>query len=125
MNSENEIRGVFDVNRMKCFMHTLFGEFNPESVIAPYHKDLELLAKTVSAFLSDRFQRVPHTSGIREFLSQPNEAGWDVKRKLLWVGTKSYLFRIGVHRYLTENNKGKVDDVQGWTLNGCCTTKER
>jgi hypothetical protein len=109
VSSENEIEGVFDVSRMKYFIHTLVCEFEPDRVIAPYHKDLDLLAKTVSASLSDKFQRVPHTSAIREFLSQPNDLGWDVKRKLLWTGTKSYLFRIGFHRYITKNNKGKMD----------------
>lgn len=108
VNSENEIRKVFDVNRIKYLIHTLFFEFDPDLVIAPSHRDLDLLAKHVSAFLSDNFQTVRQTSGIKDFLLQPNDLGWDFKRKLIWVGTNSYLFRTSFHRYIAKRNNGKM-----------------
>jgi len=37
----------------------------------------------VSDFLSDRFKNLPLGSGIKTFLNQPNEFGWDVKRELI------------------------------------------
>ena len=108
VDNEHEIKQAFEVSRIKCFVHTLFFEFDPDLVIAPSHKDLDLLAKSVSAFLTAHFQTVRHISGIKKFLLQPNDLGWDFKRKLIWVGTHSYLFRTSFLRYIAENNKGKM-----------------
>lgn len=108
LNSDNETEQVFQVGRIQYFLHTLFCEFDPDLVIAPTHKDLRLLAISVSAFLSANFQAVRHTSTIKDFLLQPNDFGWDVKRKLIWVGTHSYLFRISFLRYIAEHHNGKM-----------------
>ncbi|MFH1527204.1 MAG: hypothetical protein ABIG69_11245, partial [Bacteroidota bacterium] len=35
VNSENEIQQLFDVSRIKCFIHTLFFEFEPDLSLAP------------------------------------------------------------------------------------------
>ncbi|MFH1528566.1 MAG: hypothetical protein ABIG69_18320, partial [Bacteroidota bacterium] len=109
VNSENEIQQLFDVSRIKCFIHTLFFEFEPDLSLAPRHKDLDLLAKNISAFLSEKFKTIPKITSIKEFLSQPNDLCWDVKRKLFWVGTNSYLFRTSFYRYIDEKNKGKIE----------------
>ena len=109
VNSENEIKQVFDVSRIKCFIHTIFFEFKPDLVLAPNHNDLNLLAKNVSAFLSEKFQNVPKISSIKEYLAQTNDLGWDFKRKLVWIGINSYLFRLSCYRYIAENNNGKME----------------
>jgi len=109
VNSENEIKEDFDERRVRCLIYILFCELIPDLVIAPKHRDLDLLAKTVSAFLLDKFQNVPRISSVKEFLSQPNNLDWDVKRKLVWVGTNSYLFRMSFNRYITEKNNGEMD----------------
>jgi hypothetical protein len=109
VNSENEIHQVFDVNRIKYFIYTILYEFEQDLIISAKHKDLDLLTNTISTFLSDKFQNVPHISSIKDFLSQPNDLGWDVKQKLVWVGTNSYLFKLSFFRYVIENNKGIID----------------
>lgn len=109
VEKENEITGMFDINRIKYFIYTLFFEFNEDLIIAPTHKDLDLLAQKVSLFLTENFKNIPKLSGIKEFLSLPNDFGWDVKQKLFWLGTCSYLFRTSFHRYIIEMNKGKME----------------
>jgi len=109
VKSAAEIKKVFDVNRIKYFVHTLLLVFNPYLLISPGHKDLNLLAENLSIFLSERFQNIPRISGIKEFLSQPNDFGWDIKRKLIWAGTQSYLFRALFSKFIAETNKGKME----------------
>jgi hypothetical protein len=109
VNNENEIKQLFDESRIKCFIHTIFFEFKPELILRPAHKDLDLLAKTLSSFLTEKFKNLPKISSVKDFLLQPNTFGWDIKRKLVWVGTHSYLFRISFYRYIAETNKGKIE----------------
>ena len=109
VNNENEIKESFDVNRIKYFIHNIFFEFDPELIMAPNHNDLDLLSKNISEFLTEKFQNVPRISGIKEFLSQPNDFGWDFKRKLVWIGINSFLFRLSFNRYIVETNKGKME----------------
>lgn len=109
VGSGKETTEVFDVNRIKYFIYNLFFEFNEDLIIAPTHKDLDYLAKNISAFLTAKFKSVPKVSSVKEFLLLPNDFGWEVKQKLFWLGTSSYLFRESFHRYITEMNKGKMD----------------
>lgn len=51
---------------------------------------------------------MPRGSGIKTFLARPNKFGWDVKRKLIWLGTHSYLFRNGFRNYV-EDHGGKPE----------------
>jgi hypothetical protein len=39
------------------------------------------------------FRQQPKDSGVARFLQTPNRRGWDIKRKLVWAGQHSYLFR--------------------------------
>lgn len=104
-----QIAETFDVKRIKYFIHTIFYEFEPDAVIAPDHVDLETLAKSISVFLTDRFAKIPKDSGLKKFLAQPDKYGWDFKRKLVWVGLNTYLFRYNCGRYLIKKNNGKQD----------------
>ena len=40
------------------------------------------------------------------FLGTPDDHGWEVKRKLIWLGTRSYLFRVSFGRYAEEQDAG-------------------
>ncbi len=48
---------------------------------------------------------MPRDSGVKAFLATPNDFGWDVKRKLIWLGSKSYPFRLPYGRYRAEHGK--------------------
>lgn len=104
-----EITECFDKNRIKFFIYNIFPEFDDEVILSPHHKDLEILANGVSLFLQDKFKNVPKESGIKLFLLQKDEFGWDFKRKLLWVVLNSYLFRYSCYSYAAKNNAGKME----------------
>lgn len=109
VESENEITELFDLNRIKYFVHTLFLDLKEDLLLAPTHQDLNLLAQTISVFLTAKFKNVPKVTCLKEFLSLPSDFGWEVKQKLFWLGTSSYLFRTSFHRYIIEMNKGKME----------------
>jgi hypothetical protein len=98
---EVELHG-FDVRRIQFFLWSLWPCFNPERVFSPTHQDLKRLAEAASRFLTERFSRLPRDSGVKRFLASPNEYGWDIKRKLLWMGIDSYLFRFLFLQYIAE-----------------------
>ena len=104
---EVEPRG-FDPRRIQFFLWSLWPCFNPERVLSPAHEDLKRLAEAASRLLAERFARVPRDSGVTRFLASPNEYGWDIKRKLLWLGINSYLFRFQFFEYL-DDHQGEPD----------------
>lgn len=109
VNENYEITDCFDKNRIKFFIYTIFYEFDDELILSPEHKDLHILAEGVSNFLNLKFKSVPKNSGVKLFLNQPNDYGWDFKRKLVWIGLNSYLFRYSCYRYAQEKNNGKME----------------
>jgi hypothetical protein len=106
----NEDMGQDGVNqyRSQHLLWVLYSELNPQLILSPTHRDLKQLAETVSGFLKSRFAKIPRGSSVKKFLSQPNKFGWDVKRKLIWLGTHSYLFRDSF-RNCVEDHDGKPE----------------
>ncbi|PYI80589.1 MAG: hypothetical protein DME26_21310 [Verrucomicrobia bacterium] len=74
-------------------------------ILSPTHQDLKRLADAAGRFLEERFAGVPRDSGLKRFLAAPNEYGWDIKRKLLWAGINSYLFRFLFFKYLDDEKR--------------------
>jgi len=109
VNENCKIENTFDINRIKFFIYTIFYEFDEEAFLSPEYIDLHTLAEGVSNFLTLKFKDVPKNSGIKLFLNQPNNYGWEFKRKLVWVGLNSYLFRYSCYRYAEEENNGKME----------------
>lgn len=89
---QNAEQGI-SPERLQHFIWVLNAQSNPDFVPAPNHPDLVSLASDVSELLTDAFVTIPADSGIKQFLSQPNDFGWEVKQKAIWLGTHSYLFR--------------------------------
>jgi len=101
---EAELCG-FDPRRIQFLLWILWPCFNPERVLSPTHEDLKRLAEAASRLLTERFAQVPRDSGVTRFLAGPNEYGWDIKRKLLWLGINSYLFRWLFFKYLDDHQR--------------------
>lgn len=105
---------AFDPRRIQFFLWSLWPCLNPDVTISPLHEDLRRLAEAASQLLTERFARLPKDSGLKRFLATPNEYGCDIKRKLLWMGINSYLFRFFFFRYLDghggEPNVSTKDD---------------
>jgi hypothetical protein len=95
-------------HRIQHLLWVLYSELNPQLILSPTHRDLNLLATIVSDFLGKRFAMIPRGSAVKSFLAQPNKFGWDVKRKLIWLGTCSYLFRNSFRNYV-EDHGGKPE----------------
>lgn len=100
--------------RLRHLLWVLYPELKPDLILAPTHQDLRWLAAQIADFLAKQFAKVPRGSGIKQFLSQPNRFGWDVKRKLIWMGQHSYLFRHCFWNYVEAHGDqldiGTIDD---------------
>ena len=103
------LSGKFDPRRVRYFLYILWRQLKPDLLLAPDHRDLRALAERVSEFLAVAFRQQPKDSGVARFLRAPNRRGWDVKRKLVWAGQHSYLFRHQCARYLEESGTGTTD----------------
>ena len=92
----------------------LWGCLDPEKLLSPTHADLQQIAEVVSPFLTESFARLPRDSGVKQFLAGSNHYGWEVKRKLVWLGTNSYLFGPLFPAYVEEHggnpSVGTTDD---------------
>lgn len=86
-----ELLHGFDPRRIQHLIWTLW--LDPEVLPSPAHPNVRQLAEVAGAFLTERFARLPAESGVKTFLAGSSQFGWDIKRKLVWLGTKSYLFR--------------------------------
>jgi hypothetical protein len=89
--------------RIQFLLWTLYGELEPGLILAPNHQDLERLALWIAEFLSARLARLRYDSAVKTFLTTPHTYGWDVKRKLVWMGQHSYLFRLAREAYVHDH----------------------
>lgn len=95
-DQKEDLKG-YDVRRVKFFLWQVLSEYfdneDTSLVMNPHDKDLCRLAQNVSEFLTTRFSpKLPQNSGIRRFLELEHPEAPDLKRKLVWLGTQSYLF---------------------------------
>jgi hypothetical protein len=112
---EIDTNNPFDIARVQHFLWKIVGELIPNILISPSHADLESLAETVANFLSDKFKRVPKDSARREFLDMEMPQAGDAKRKLIWLGTESYFFRLSFFEYIHKNKlEENVDAVDNF-----------
>ena len=101
-------------DRVCHLLWNLYLEIYPEFILSPSHQDLRHLAAVAADFLAEQFARRHSQSGLKSFLAGPNKYGWQVKRKLIWLGRHSYLFRYHFRNYVEEQggqaNIGTIDD---------------
>ena len=48
--------------------------------------------------------------GIKKFLNTSNDYAWDIKKKLIWLGTKSYMFRSFFDLYMADQ-ESNISDI--------------
>lgn len=78
-------------------------------ILSPRHSDLSTVADAAAAFLTTKVVALPKDSGIKQFIDGPSEFGWQTKRKLIWLGTQSYMFRLLYQDYMNANANGEFD----------------
>ena len=110
-DSSADVLNGFDLRRIQYLIWTLWMEMNPEICASPNHANLLHFANMAGTFLTERFVRVPADSGVKNFLAGPSRFGWEIKRKLVWLGTKSYLLRWFFANYVSEQDEGATVGV--------------
>jgi hypothetical protein len=106
---------AFHPDRFRYFLWTLYPVFADGLELSPGHPDLRRVAQVSSACLSDVFSAIPRDSGVKAFLGSSSKYGDDVKRKLIWLGTRSFMFRTLFARFMDESGRdssviAKTDD---------------
>ena len=96
-------QGTIDTQRIFHLLWVLYHEMYPGTILSPHNYDLSIIADEAEIFLLEKFENVPRSSGVKQYLIQPIDYGWDVKLKLVWFGMNSYMFRIPYSRYMLEN----------------------
>jgi hypothetical protein len=104
-----------DFERIRHFLWIMIPEILDGLPLSPIDRGLCQLSQTIYAFLHEQRHLIKKANHIKSFLQTPNEYAWDVKRKLVWLGTKSYLFRLFYRQYLQEQDNveftiGHTDD---------------
>ena len=109
LQPDNDMRpNSMNKYRIQYLLWVQYQFIHPQLILSPKHQDLCFLAETISDFLEDRFKTIPTDSSVKTFLDKPNDYGWDIKRKLVWLGKHSYLFRTCYQDYI-ESNGGKPE----------------
>jgi hypothetical protein len=99
-----------DAERVHHFLWSLYPELLTGTPLDPGDQDLNRISRVVTDSLDRAFRKAPRSSGIKTFLGQPNDYGWDVKRKLVWLGSSSYLFRTTFRNHLETHGAADEDD---------------
>ncbi len=113
-NVKDVTKDQFNALRIQHFLWNIYQTVEPDYVWSPFHHDFVILSKALSLFMSGTEKRFPGQSSVKMFLNLSNEDGYDVKKKLIWLGTKSYFFRENFNLYLAKGNFKKeipvIDD---------------
>ena len=97
-------------DRFRHFLWVLYPTLVEGLMLSPGHKDLRRMADAGSVLPVRCF--LSHTqkdSGVGAFLLTPNAHAWDVKRKLLWLGRHSFMFRTMFAQYINDKAEGRAD----------------
>ncbi len=102
--------GDISPSRVRHLLWVFYAQMIPDLLIAPGHVDLLRVADVAADVLRGQFADLPRDSGIERFLGTTDDHGWVVKRKLIWLGSRSYLFRVPFERYV-EGQDAKVSRI--------------
>ena len=59
------------------------------------HDDMFFAVEEMTKFLNNvLLPLLPDVSPVKDFLDKPNDYGWEIKKKLIWLGMHSYMFRL-------------------------------
>ncbi|MBI1987164.1 MAG: DUF3843 family protein [Nitrospinae bacterium] len=95
--------------RLRHLLWMTYPQLVSDLVISPQHQDMLKVADAALELLNEKVLSLPKDSGIKQFMASSNELGWEVKRKLIWLGTRSYMFRLLYRAYMDKENEGKFD----------------
>lgn len=90
-----------------------FTETRENLILSPTHNDLQTIAGEIYGYLKEKIKNAPRSSKLKEFITfSGNKNGGFIKRRLVWLGLASYLFRFSASNYLAdkEKNVSTVED---------------
>jgi len=96
------------VERVQFLLWNMYPQIDRGRFLAPDHHDLLIAAEQVTEFLTESLPSLPDVSPVKKFLDMPKDYGWEIKRKLIWLGTKSYMFRLLFEEYIEEKHNGEI-----------------
>lgn len=81
-------------------------EVREDLILSPTHIDLQTIAGEIYGYLKKQVKNVPRGSKLKDFVTlSGNKNGGFVKRRLVWLGLASYLFRFSANNYLVGKEK--------------------
>jgi hypothetical protein len=91
-----------DARRFHFFLDGVWRHFQPDAIVSPRHLGFAAIAADASDFFSTHLgASPPEPSSVSTFLDSDHSRAWDVKRKLVWLGTRSFLLRFAHADYVT------------------------
>ena len=107
-NGKTELPAGICAERVQFLLWNLYQQFIPDYVFSHNHSDLLIATEHVTQFLTELLPTLPAVSPVKAFLNKPNDYGWEIKKKLVWLGMDSYLFRSLFEEYVVEHHDGQV-----------------
>ncbi|HLX63410.1 MAG TPA: DUF3843 family protein [Planctomycetota bacterium] len=96
-------------SRIRHVLYVILPQLVEGLLLSPDHVDLIRIADDSADFLRKAFAGLPNESGVQKFLGSSTPRGWDAKRKLVWLGTHSYLCRDMFRAYVEREGKDQSD----------------
>ena len=99
--------------RIQYLLWNKYSEFMPSLILSPTHRDLDSISNKLAEYIiKKKDSSLLKESSIKSLFNQSDQYGWHVKRKLLWLGQHSYLFRHSYEEYLLANEgKSKISVI--------------
>ena len=98
-----------------------FTETRENLILSPTHDDLQTISGEIYGYLKKQIKNTPRGSKLKNFITlSGNKDGGFVKRRLVWFGMASYLFRFSASNYLDDKEKN-ISTVEDFLMQN--TTK--
>jgi len=94
--------------RIHHFLWVIYSELFDDVAVSPDTPLLRAIASQIHNYFAARLPTIPADCGVKTFLQKPDNYGWNLKKKLIWLGTQSFLFRL-FFRFYAEENQDQAD----------------
>ena len=90
----------FDARRFQFFLEGAWRYLQPDAIISPRHRGFLRIATEAEAFFASRLSGPPGSNSVAALFDSSHERGWELKKKLIWLGTRSFLLRCAHSAYI-------------------------
>ncbi|MCS6245552.1 MAG: hypothetical protein H2172_17095 [Opitutus sp.] len=99
----------FDARRFQFFLEGVWRHFQPDAIVSPRHLGFLRISQAAETFFTSRLSDRVGSSSVASLLDSSHERGWELKQKLVWLGTRSFLLRFDYEAYV-HRETGKRND---------------